>query len=292
MDRRHLEYFVAVAELGSFTRAAAALTIAQPSLSHSILALERELGSALFERHGRGVRLTTAGEALLGPARQTLRSFELAQGAVRSVAEGGFGRLTLIANTLWAVEPLARIIGGFRRSHPAVHFTVADPAGRFDVLEQVRGGTCDFGILDGVPPAGPLDSAPLADQQLLAVLPPRSLPGARSAPWADLTRLGLIGTPRGTAMRDLLDEQLQAAGESLDIAIETAHVASVIPLVVAGAGAAILPEGLAASAAAEGARVLPLTRPAVATIHLIWRSGGLTGLGERFRATVLDRPES
>jgi len=287
MERRHLEYFVAVAEFGSFTRAAAALTIAQPSLSHSVLALERELGSPLFERLGRGVRLTTAGAALLGPARQTLRSFELAQGAVRSVAEGGFGRLALVANTLWAVEPLVRVIGEFRRSHPAVQFSVADPAGRFDVLEQVRSGDCDFGLVDGVPPSGPLDSAPLADHQLLAVLPPRSLPGARSASWADLTRLGLISTPRGTAMRDLLDGELQAAGAPQDIAVETAHVATVVPLVLAGAGAALLPEGMARLAAAEGATVLPMARPTSATVHLVWRSGALTGLGEQFRALAV-----
>lgn len=82
MDRRHLEYFVAIAELGSFTRAAAALSIAQPSLSHAIAWLERDLGSKLFERHGRGVSLTPSGEALLEPARRALRAFQVARGAV------------------------------------------------------------------------------------------------------------------------------------------------------------------------------------------------------------------
>ena len=138
MDRRHLEYFVAVAELGSFTRAAQSLSIAQPSLSHAIGWLERDLGSRLFERHGRGVRLTPAGEALLEPARRSLRSFQLARGAVRAVAEGGFGRLSIITNTLWAVDPLAGLIGGFRAVHPGVQLTVADPARRSDVLDAVR----------------------------------------------------------------------------------------------------------------------------------------------------------
>jgi LysR family carnitine catabolism transcriptional activator len=125
MDRRHLEYFLAIAESGSFTRAAAILNIAQPSLSHTILMLERELGAQLFERLGRGVKLTSAGQALLGPARRTLGSFQLATSAVRSIADSGFGRLSVITNTLWAIEPLVQIIGEFRQLHPAVQFTCA-----------------------------------------------------------------------------------------------------------------------------------------------------------------------
>src|ERR671921_352267 len=89
MDRRHLEYFVAIAELGSFTRAAQSLSIAQPSLSYAIGWLERDLGAQLFERHGRGVRLTPAGEALLEPARRSLPSFPPPPGALDAVRLGG-----------------------------------------------------------------------------------------------------------------------------------------------------------------------------------------------------------
>jgi LysR family carnitine catabolism transcriptional activator len=283
MDRRHLEYFLAIADSGSFTRAAAALSIAQPSLSHSISMLERELGAQLFERLGRGVKLTAAGQALLGPARRTLRSFQFAQTAVRSVADVGFGRLSIITNTLWAIEPLVQIIGAFRQAHPAVQFTVADPQRRFDVLEQVRSGEADFGLVDGIPPTGVLDSLWLVDHRLVALLPPQTRPDLTTATLAELVPLGLISTPHGTALRELLDEELQAAGESSEIAVETAHLASIIPLVLAGAGAAILPEGLAATARAKGARVVRMKKPTVAAVHLIWRRKGLTSLGEHFR---------
>ena len=283
MDRRHLEYFLAIAESGSFTRAAAALNIAQPSLSHTVLMLERELGSQLFERLGRGVKLTAAGQALLEPARRTLGAFQLAQSAVRSVADIGFGRLSVITNTLWAIEPLVQIIGDFRRRHPAVQFTVADPQRRFDVLEQVRSGDADFGLVDGIPPTGALESLWLVNHQLVAVLPPQAVPGLVTASLAELVPFGLISTPQGTALRELLDDELQTAGESSEIAVETAHLASVVPLVLAGAGATLLPEGLAAAAAAEGAQVVPMTKPRIAAVHLIWRAGGLTGVAEQFR---------
>jgi LysR family carnitine catabolism transcriptional activator len=284
MDRRHLEYFLAVADLGSFTRAASALLIAQPSLSQAIAALERDLGSKLFERHGRGVRLTPAGDALVEPARRTLRSFQLARGAVRSVTDGGFGRLAIITNTLWAIDPLARMIGEFRRVHPGVHLTVADPLRRSDVLDAVRGGEAEFGLLDGTPPGGILASQWLADHELVAVLPSRPSGPTDAVTVEDLVPFGLISTPVGTALRTLVDDQLEAAGRPAEVAVETAHVASVVPLLLAGAGAALLPQGLAADAAAKGARVLPLRPPSRTSVHLVWREGRLSELGEHFLA--------
>lgn len=288
MERRHLEHFLAVAESGSFTRAASVLTIAQPSLSHSIAALERELGSALFERLGRGVRLTPAGEALIEPARRTLRSFNLAKGAVRSVADPGFGRLSVISGTLWAIEPLVRMIGEFRALHPAVQFTITDPASRTEVLDAVRSGEADFGLLDGAAPTGPLSSRWLVDHELVAAVPDRPALSALSLSVADLVPLGLISTPKGTPLRALLDEQLELAGQPAEVAVETAHLASVVPLVLAGAGAALLPEGLASDAAAKGARVVRLTPATRASVHIVWRRTRLSSLGEHFLSVGSD----
>lgn len=292
MDRRHLEYFLAVADTGSFTRAAHGLLIAQPSLSQAIAALERDLGTQLFERHGRGVRLTQAGEALVEPARRVVRSFQLARGAVRAVSEGGFGHLTVITTTLWAIDPLARIIGEFRSAHPRVRLTLADPLGRPDVLDAVRAGEADVGVVEGRPPGGLLASQWLTDEELVAVLPPQR--GTPSDPVSveDLLPFGLISTPPGTALRTFVDDQLQAAGHPCEVAVETAHLASVVPLLLSGAGTALLPRGLAADAAAKGARVLRL-RPAVPTsVHLVWREGQLGVLAEHFLAFTAELTRS
>ena len=284
MDRRHLEYFVAVAEHGSFTRAAAALSIAQPSLSNAIAWLERDLGSKLFERHGRGVRLTPSGEALLEPARRTLRSFRVARGAVRSVSEGGFGHLSIITNTLWALDPLAGMIGQFRSLNRGLQVTVADPARRADVLDAVRLGGAELGLLDGPPPGGKLSSRWIVDHELVAALPPDAGPTGMTTTIEELLRWGLICTPEGTALRAMLDEQLEAAGQPAEVAVETAHLATVVPLVLAGAGAAMLPQGLAAEAAVKGARVLPLTPPTRTSVHVVWRTGRLSEPAEHFLA--------
>ncbi|WP_322921613.1 LysR family transcriptional regulator [Nocardioides renjunii] len=285
MERRQLEFFLAIAEAGSFTRAAQVLHIAQPSLSHSMRTLEAELGSPLFERHGRGVRLTASGEALLGPARRTVRSFGLAASAVRAVTDGDVGRLRVVSSTSWAVHPLVELIGEFRRLRPRVRFEVTDPAARTVVLDQVRTGQVDFGLVDGTPPAGALASLELAEQQLLAVLPQGSGKGLTTTV-EELQRHGLIGTPRGTALRDLLDQHLEAAGHATEVMVETAHVASVVPLVLSGAGAAVLPEGMAVDAATKGARVARLEPETRAAVSLVWRATGPEGVAADFLELV------
>ena len=146
VERRQLEIFLAIAEAGSFTQAASRLRVAQPSLSYAIRMLEKELATPLFERLGRGVRLTPAGEALVAPARRTMQSFSLAKGAVRGQSAAGFGRVTVVSSTLWAVEPLVPIVGEFRRLQPSVQFVVLDPAERSDVLTRVLSGDVDVGL--------------------------------------------------------------------------------------------------------------------------------------------------
>jgi len=288
MDRRQLEYFLAVAESGSFTSAARRLNIAQPSLSYAIAGLEHELGCGLFDRLGRGVRLTPAGDALLEPARRTLRSFALAQGAVRGATEAGFGRISVISHALWAVETLVRVIGEFRQLNPVVQLTVADPAQRAEVVKRVRSGEMDFGLLEGSPPGGRLASRWLVDHELVAVLPPRSLTHLMSASIDDLVPAGLISTPVGTELRSMVDTQLEQAGMPVEVAVETAHLATVVPLVLAGAGVALLPEGMAVEAAAKGARVLRLDPPSHAAVHIIWREGRLSPLASHFLDVVLE----
>ncbi|WP_392507327.1 LysR family transcriptional regulator [Naumannella halotolerans] len=278
MDRRQLTHFLAVAHAGSLTRAAAHLRIAQPSLSHSIRALETELGTQLFQRLGRGVALTPAGEALVEPAARTLRAFEIAASTVRSVDNDEFGTLRIIGSTLWALTPLVPLVTEFRRLMPNVRVSVSDPEHRDDVLEQVRTGRVDLGLLEGPPPAGRFASQYLADLELLAVLPPnhaRSVDSETPVTIEELAEIGLISTPTGTALRTHLDQRLDLADRSGQVQIETAHLAALVPLVLSGAGAALLPEGMAATAIEKGATVVGLAPPSLARVSLIWRAGQL-----------------
>src|SRR5688572_2475476 len=120
MDLRQLRYALAVVDEGTFTAAATACFVAQPSLSHAVAALERELGVTLFDRLGRRVALTAAGAAFVPAAREALRAVESVRAEVDAVAGVVAGHLALVALPTLAVDPVTPLVGRFRRAHPGV----------------------------------------------------------------------------------------------------------------------------------------------------------------------------
>src|ERR1700754_2140621 len=122
MDIRQLKFFLAVVDHNGFSRAAAHLLVAQPSLSQAIAAFERELGLPLFHRVGRGVVLSEAGKALVGPARVVLRDVDEAAAVMRELKGLRGGRVDVITMPSPGMEPLTSILTAFAREHP--HVTV------------------------------------------------------------------------------------------------------------------------------------------------------------------------
>src|SRR4051794_22310006 len=110
MDERRVGYFLAVVDEGSVTRAAQRLHVAQPSLSQALRAFENELGAQLFHRVGRGVQLTAAGEAFVGPARQIIRAIEDGRNVISGVVELRRGTLEIAALATLAADPMATLI--------------------------------------------------------------------------------------------------------------------------------------------------------------------------------------
>lgn len=284
MNQRHLEYFLAVAARGSFTSAAHALSVAQPSLSHAIGVLERELGVQLFHRLGRGVTLTPAGQALVVPAQQVLRSFEGARARVQEVGGLAAGRLDIVTLTTLAVNPLAMLTATFRRLHPGIDLAIVDPDNAAAVGDMVRRGQSELGITDAplVATSG-LEVLELPAQDVLAVLPPgTALPPSGYLTMAEIARLDLISTPQGTMTRTLVDAAMSLARRPSRVAIETTHRAVIVPLVIEGAGSTLLPRPLAEDAARLGAVVVPLDPPVSREGMLVWRSGFLSPAGKAF----------
>lgn len=283
MDERRLRYFLAVVEDGGVTRAARRLHVAQPSLSQSLRALERELGAELFHRVGRGLRLTAAGEALVGPARQALRTLDAARAAVGEVAELAAGTLQVAALATLAVDPLSALIGGFRRAHPGVVVRVREPESAAALSTLVRAGECELGIAHLPLPQESLRTVALGEQELLFVLPPGSESGGALAP-ATLREVPLVVSPPGTSTRMLLEQALQAVEVTPRIAVETDTREAIVPLVLAGAGAALLPATLAEEAARRGAIVRAARPRIVRHIGLVQRDGPLSPAARAFSA--------
>lgn len=270
MDLRQVEYVLGVVDHGGFTRAAAAMHVAQPSLSQSVRRLEHELGAPLFFRIGRTVRMTPAGEAFVGPARRLLREAQNVKATVADHATLAVGSLDVVALPTLVADPLAEIIGRFRQRHRGVSVRVLDPATTATLLAMVADGRAEVGISDAVNVARGLESRTIGEQELLAVLPPDAPTTGRTIRLAAFARYPLVLGPPGTSTRHVVEAAMESLGLTPDIGVEVNQREAVTPLVLAGAGATALPAPLAREARALGAAVLPfaprLVRP-VSVVH-------------------------
>lgn len=290
MDLRQVEYVLAIVDTGGFTRAAAAVHVAQPSLSQSVRRLERELGTPLFFRIGRTVKLTDAGLAFVGPARRLLREAQNVIAAVAGHAALTAGAVDVVSLPTLVADPLAVVIGRFRQRYPGVAVRVHDPLTTANLLEMVSDGRAEVGITDaGSTPRG-LVRRSLADQELLAVLPPGSPSRSGRMRLDAFARYPLILGPPGTSTRQVVEDALHRLGLQPTVAVETSQREAVAPLVLAGAGATALPAPLAEEAQGLGATVagfVPrLTRP-VTVVH---RATELSPAARAFLDLLLPKP--
>lgn len=175
MDARQLRYFLAVVDHEGVNRAAEALLIAQPSLSHTIATLERELGVLLFHRIGRRLTLSVAGETLIGPARTVLRNLEDAKASVAALKELRAGRIEMITMPSYGIEPLSTILTAFADKHPAVTFKVETAPNPAAVVSAVRTGVSEIGLLGA--------SGPVREPELDVVKLRGSTPGSHLRAW-------------------------------------------------------------------------------------------------------------
>jgi DNA-binding transcriptional LysR family regulator len=291
MELRQLRYALAVADHGTFTAAAAACYVAQPSLSHAIRNLEIELGVDLFHRIGRTVSITAAGEAFIRGARDVQRSLDTLRADVAAVTGVVAGHLDLVALPTLAVDPVTPLVGAFRIAHSQVTVRLAHPENTRELVSLVSSGHSEIGITELPVTGRRITTITLGRQELVAILPPEST-GPRRLELADLARRPLVTQPRGTSTRDLLDGAIAAIGATAIIAVETDQREAIVPLVLAGAGAAVVPRPMALAARRQGAVCLTL-RPAIwRELGLIHRAGALSPAARAFIAIASTGPAS
>jgi LysR family transcriptional regulator, carnitine catabolism transcriptional activator len=280
---RQIDYVLGVIDHGSFTAGAHALGIAQPSLSEGLRRLEDELGVRLFDRIGRRVALTDAGRAFEGPARRLVRERALALEAVDAVRALDTGTLEVVSLPTLAVDPLASLVGRFRVAHPGIVVRIAEPEQSASVEERVADGRSELGLVVLPPRRDDLVAIELERQEIVAICPPGTpLPANGKLPVARLAEMPLIGTPRGTSMRDLVDQALASAGLTAEVAVETGQREAIAPLVLAGAGASFLPRKTAENLISQGIEVARFTPPLVRTIGIVHRANPLTPAARAF----------
>jgi LysR family transcriptional regulator, nitrogen assimilation regulatory protein len=234
MDLRQLATFVHVAELGSFTRAAALLRIAQPALSRQVRALEVELRQPLFDRNGRGVTLTEAGKRLLAHGRGILQQVERARQDLeeqRGVASGllSIGLPPSIGRAL-----TAPLVEAFRARFPSAQLTMVEGLSTY-VLEWLAQGRIDCAVVYNASAAAALELRPVLDQPLYLVSArPQRGKGALLGPAASLAEVAtheLVIPSRPHALRMRLESALAQAGLKPRVGLEIESVPAILDLV-------------------------------------------------------------
>lgn len=277
IELRQLRYFVTVAEELHFGRAAKRLHMTQPPLSQTILALEDLLGASLFDRNRRGVALTPAGDALLPEARRLLAQAQDLGGLVQRAATGASGRLSLafVSSADYSVLPPS--LRAYRAAYPQVQITLQEATSDLQ-LEELLHGRIDAGLL--IPPLpekakADLDYMPVLNEPLILASPANlpELQGQHMANLRSVPALPLIIFPRSISpgLYDAVLSVFRAAGITPVVGQEAIQMQTIVSLVSAGMGIALVPQSVS-NLRRPGVEYRPLaqTTPLVET-GLAWR---------------------
>ena len=249
MDLKQLEYFVRVAELGSFTRAAIALDVAQPALSRQVRLLEVELRQNLLTRNGRGATPTAAGKLLLEHGRGILHQVSVARDVL------GAARGALTGKVSIGLPPsLSRLITvpltqQFRRTLPDAHLTLTEGFS-LAMHEGLRTGNLDIAVLYNPERSVDIEVATLHEDELVLISAHAALTkSSRKTPdhrapavsLAEVAALPLILPSRPNAFRLLLESEMMHIGCTPQIQLEVDGLNAILSLVREGMGHAVLP---------------------------------------------------
>ena len=243
MDIRRLEIFAKVAELGSFSRAAEALFLTQPTISEHVRALEDEVGVQLLDRLGRGATPTRAGQLLLGYAHRMLALSREAHQALERFQGRMSGELVVGGSTIPGEYVLPALIGQFKAKYPDILISLLIGSTR-QVSDWLEEGRVEVGVVGARPASRALEAKELMPDELVVVVP-STPPWAtrRSATLAELQTEPMIVRERGSGSREAIEHALHDAGLSLAafrVVGEMGSTQAVKQAVRAGVGIALI----------------------------------------------------
>lgn len=266
MDLKQLEYFRHVAELGSFTRAAAFLSVVQPALSRQIRQLEVELGQNLFERNGRGVVLTDAGSRLLEHARGILTQIGRARQELEDQRNGDSGHLVLGLPPSLGSSVTVPLVKAFEKRLPNAALATVEGLSAY-ILEWLTLGRVDCALVYNASASDTVDVLPLLDDQLFLIAPLDASAGSKSRRSKSVTLAQLADYPliipgRPHAMRMAVENALASVDCKIRIAHEIECIPAVIDLVRQGHGFGVLPmNAITSTQWADEVLVKPIQSP-------------------------------
>lgn len=246
MELRQLEHFVAVAEDGSFTRAARRLGYVQSALSVSIQSLERELSVRLLDRTTHRVSLTDAGRTLLPAARSTLAEATGLRDEAAAINGVVRGRLRIGLMQAFTVLNVPRLLGQFRRAHPQVELTLRPSGGgAAELVSAVATGELDLAFVAVADLPRGLLALPLASESLCLISAETDAPSHQGQmKLRGLADASFVDFPVGWGIRTIVDRAFAQLGVHRRVGIEVADTSMCVQLVREGLGVALLPESL------------------------------------------------
>jgi DNA-binding transcriptional LysR family regulator len=267
-----LKAFVAVAELGSFSRAAKAVNLSQPALTRRIQKLEEGLGAALFERSTRHVALTMVGREFVPKVRRFLDEFEASMLGIRDLGARSSGLVSVASVPTAVFYFLPRTISRFSEAYPRIRIRILD-LGANDGLEAVARGEADFGINFIGASHAEIDFTPLAeDPFVVACRSDHPLASRQQVTWKELAAHRVITVGRTSGNRALIDNALAQHGLQLTWSYEVTHLSGSLGLVEAGLGVSVLPKLATPAADHPIIRSIPLVQPEIVrTIGIVRR---------------------
>lgn len=282
MSVRELECFLAVVDHGGITRAASALYLAQPSLSQIIRRLEADLGVELFRRVGRGLTPSPAGEALVGPARQVLRDLAHARNLAAGYRGLEGGRVDLAISASLTSSFLAAWVGDFRRKHPAITLRLTQHGGDTEeIVTLLRSGAAELAYTVSPVSRHGIVCQHIGHGEIVLALPigwRDDLPDP--LPLEMLDGLPMV-VDRGFG-RNYLAEIRDSKGIEPKVVVDISESGDLVPLLVAGAGAALLPMRQAMEVRRRGATLRMLDPPPERDIYAITPNSALTPQAQAF----------
>jgi LysR family hydrogen peroxide-inducible transcriptional activator len=272
MELHQLRYFVAVAETGSFTRAAEREEVTQPTLSEQILRLESKqhgIGQRLFDRLGRKVVLTDAGQVLLGHAQAILAAVGEAERAVQDSGEGGLLRVGAIPTV--APFLLPRAVTRFRREHPAVQLQLKEDLTE-RLLADLLAGELDVGLMALPIRDDRLHVERLFSEPLVMALPPKHRLAAKTeVKLADVVDEPFILLSDVHCFGDQVLSFCHRGGLEPRVVCRGEQIVTLLAMVAAGQGLSVVPEMAAVADVAKACVYRPLGKPApTRTLCAVW----------------------
>jgi len=272
---RQLQAFVAVADSGNFSRAAERLHVAQSAVSVLVRELERKLNIRLFDRTTRRVELTDAGIEFRATAEKLIADLEHAVQHTHDLVERKRGRIIVAAPPLLATALLPDAIAAFQRQYPGVSVSLID-ARTDEIVARVRSGQADIGVGTFAADEDGLSRTRLTkDTLMLFCEASHSMATAAQPRWRDLKGLPLVTLTRDSGIRALVESGYEAATLAVERpAFEVSQIATVLALVEAGLGVAILPTYALVSCKNRNIVARPLSHPTISReIIAVTRSG-------------------